>query len=265
MQAKSIRIALLSGLLLLGAQSAVFAERFTERIEKTFQVDSDVSVTLGNTNGNVSISIWDQDTVQMVAEKRSNSRSAEDARKVFEALEITIDASASRIEIETAHPRGGDGFFERLFGNSSTNASVRYQLKVPREAALTIRTVNGTVATEGAQGSQRLRSTNGRIEVEGAAQQIIAHTTNGSIRVGVGSTSAPEIELGTTNGSITLELPADARGSLEARTVNGSIKTEVPITHGSASRKRLRGDFNGEAGGSIELRTTNGSIRIVES
>jgi DUF4097 and DUF4098 domain-containing protein YvlB len=265
MQAKSIRVVLLSTIILVGAQAAAFAERFTERIEKTFQVDSDVSITLGNTNGNVSISIWDQDSVQMVAEKQANSRNAEAAREAFEALEITIDASANHIEIETVLPKGGDGFFERIFGNSSTNASVRYQLKVPRQAALTVRTVNGNVTTEGSQGSQKLRSTNGRIEVEGATQQVAAHTTNGSIRVGVRSTSAPEIELGTTNGSITLELPADARGSVEARTVNGSIKTEVPITHGSASRKRIKGDFNGEGGGSIELRTTNGSIRIVEA
>jgi DUF4097 and DUF4098 domain-containing protein YvlB len=156
------------------------------------------------------------------------------------------------------------GFFDRVFGRS-TNASVRYQLKVPRRAELTVRTVNGNVTTAGSQGGQKLRAINGRIEVESAARRVDAHTTNGSISVEIRDDPEPEIELGTTNGSITLKLPADASGSIEARTVNGSVKTDVPVTLlGSASRKRIRGDFNGGDGGRVVLRTTNGSIRIVE-
>jgi len=265
MKKKSIRVVLLSTLILLGAQAAAVAEKFTERFEETYRVDADVSIILSNTNGNVSISIWDQDAVELVAEKQVSSRNAETAREAFEKLEIVVNESTGRLEIETIHPSAMHGFFNWVFGRS-TNASVRYHLKVPRQAELTLRTVNGNVTTAGSQGSQHLRSTNGRIEVESAARRVDAHTTNGSIRVEVRGTSELEIELGTTNGSITLQLPTDARGTLEARTVNGSVKTDIPVTlQGSASRKHVRGDFNGGGGGRIVLRTTNGSIRIVEA
>jgi len=264
MQAKSIRAVLLSTLIVLGAQSAAVAEKFTERFEQTYRVDAEVSIILSNTNGSISISVWDQDSVELVAEKRVSSRNAETAQEAFDELEIVINESTGRLEIETIHPSRMHGFFDWVFGRSA-NASVRYQLKVPRQAELAVRTVNGNVTTEGSGGGQELRSTNGRIEVESASRRVAAHTTNGSISVEIRDDSAPEIELGTTNGSITLKLPTDASGSIEARTVNGSVKTDVPITLlGSASRKRIRGDFNGGDGGRVVLRTTNGSIRIVE-
>jgi DUF4097 and DUF4098 domain-containing protein YvlB len=265
MKAKSVRVALLSTLIVLGVQTAAIAERFTERFEETYNVAADVSITLGNTNGSISISIWDQDSVELIAEKRVDARNAETAKEAFEELKIVVDEDTGRLEIKTEHPSGTHGFFDWISGRSS-NASVRYELKVPRQAELVVRTVNGRIITEGSQGKQKLRSTNGRIEVFSAAQQVDAHTTNGSINVGIASTAAPEIELGTTNGSITLHLPSDTRGTLEARTTNGSVKTDVPVSlRGTASRKRLQGDFNGGDGGHIVLRTTNGSIRIVEA
>ena len=109
MKAKSIRVTLLTALILLGAQTAVMAEKFTERFEKTYAVDADVSIVLSNTNGSVSISIWDQDSVELVAEKRVNSRNAKSAEEAFEELEIVINESTGRLEIETIHPNGVHG------------------------------------------------------------------------------------------------------------------------------------------------------------
>lgn len=266
MTAKSVRITTLAALLLLSSQTAAVAGKFTERFEKTYAVSPDIEITLANTNGSVSVEIWDQSSVEIVAEKRVDSRSADTAREALEKIEILVSESDGRLGIETEQPSGMSGFFDWLFGRSH-NASVRYELRVPRTAELSIRTVNGNVSTVGSGARQRLRSTNGRIEVDDAQRGVDAHTTNGSIDVELRAAAVePEIVLGTTNGSITLHLPSDVRGSLEARTVNGTVRTEIPVTlEGSASKKRLHAELNGGGDGRITLRTTNGSIRIVES
>lgn len=267
MIARTVRVATLSTLLLFGGQAAAIAGKFTERFEETYDVRPDVEINLGNTNGSVSVEIWDQSSVEIVAEKRVDSRNAETAREALEELEIVIHQSDGVLDIETDHPKGASSLLGWLFGRSSHNASVSYELRVPRTAEITIRTVNGNVSTVGSEGRQRLRSTNGRIEVDDAQRGIDAHTTNGSIDVELtAAADAPEIEIGTTNGSITLHLPGDVRGSLEARTVNGTVRTDLPLTlRGSYSKRRVNADLNGGGGGRIVLRTTNGSIRIVES
>jgi DUF4097 and DUF4098 domain-containing protein YvlB len=266
MSVKRLRVATLAALLLLGSQVAAVAERFTERFERTLDVPPGVELSLTNTNGHVEIETWDRTSVEIVAEKRVNVRDAQAAREALEKLRIAVREGDGRLEIETEYPSGAEGLFDRMFGRSS-NASVQYELRVPRGAKLEIRTVNGSIETLDSDGTQRLRSTNGRIEVTAAASSVSAHTTNGAIDVELTSAERdPEIDLGTTNGSIRLHLPSDTRASLEARTVNGRVSTELPVTlEGSASRKRLRADLNGGGEGRIVLRTTNGSIRIFES
>ena len=265
MKAKSTRIVLLSILLLLATQGGAFADTFTDRFEETYKVDPDVEVSLSNTNGSITVEIWEQSAVRLVAAKRVSSHSAETGDQALEAIEIIVHESDGRIEIETRHPKSMNGVFDWLF-RRSYNASVSYELKVPRGAEIALHTVNGNISTDGSEGAQRLRSTNGRIEVDSAHRRVDAHTTNGSINVEVAAAEELEIELATTNGSITVHLPTDVRGSLEARTVNGSVRTDVPLTvEGSSSRKRVRGVFNGDSNGHIVLHTTNGSIRIVES
>jgi len=266
MTSKLVRVTALSVLLLLSGQTAAVAEKFTQQFEETYTVSPDVEIHLGNTNGSVVVEVWDQSSVEIVAEKRINSKSNEEAQEAFEEVEIIVQEGDGRLDIDTEYPTGPSAFLDWLFGRSR-NFSVSYELRVPRAAEIEIRTVNGNVSTVGAEGRQRLRSTNGRIEIEGAQHGVDAHTTNGSIDVRVVVASDPaEIELGTTNGSITLRIPPDARGHLEARTVNGTVKTDLPITiQGTASKKRVSADLNGGGGGRIVLRTTNGSIRIVES
>jgi len=252
--------------LFAGVQTAAMAERFTDRFEATYPLGAGVEISLGNTNGSVSVEAWDEDFVRLVAEKQVDSSSAREAEEAFEDIEILIKEGDRRLEIETRLPSAASGVVSWLFGRSR-NASVRYELRVPRTAELDLHTVNGNLSIDGVAGAQELRSTNGRIEVTDAEEGVEAHTTNGSIRVEVtDASSAPDIDLGSTNGGITLYLPADIQGRIEARTVNGSVNTDLPVSiEGGTSRRRLAGELNGGGGSRIELATTNGSIKIEKS
>lgn len=252
-------------LVLLTTTADARAARYSERFEQTFPASVGTELRLTNTNGSVSVEIWERDKIELVAEKSVDSRSRRDAEEVFDEIEIVVDQRGSRIEIETRQPSASDGFFDWLFGRSRS-ASVSYEIRVPAGVELALRTVNGSITTDGS-GRQTLRSTNGRITVEGARDAVEAHTTNGSIRVEVIEASdALEVDLGSTNGSITLAVPAGAGARIAARTVNGSVRSELPLTvEGAVSRKRLSGEINSGGPGSIELRTTNGSIRIERS
>ena len=250
-------------ILLAGLAAPTAADTYADRLERTFDTGPDVAVTLANTNGSVRVEAWDEDVVDLVAEKRVSSGNSNDAREALEAIEVIIRESRGRLEIETRLPSMTSGFLDWILGRSR-NAQVRYELRVPRGAEVDLRTVNGPVTTRGIGGRQELSSTNGGLVVEAAANSVEARTTNGGIRVEIVDDSAgPDVRLGSTNGGVTLDLPEDLRGRIEARTVNGRVTCDLPVTiQGSNSRRRLTGDLNGGGTSRIEISTTNGGIKI---
>jgi Toastrack DUF4097 len=252
--------------LFAGVATAAMAERFTERIETTYSLGPGAEISLGNTNGSVSVEAWEEDFVRLVAEKQVEAGSEAEAEEALADIEVIIHQRDGRLEVETRLPGTASSLWGWLSGHSH-NASVSYELRVPRGIDLDLHTVNGNVSTMGAEGSLRLHSINGRIEVEGGGDEVDAHTVNGSIRVAIGSTSPQtEVTLASTNGGITLSLPDSIAGRLEAHTTNGSIKTEIPVSvSGGVSRRRLNGELNGGGASRIEVSTTNGSIRINEA
>lgn len=263
-RSRPVRLAVV--LLLALAPAIASAATVTERFEQTFEVEPDTRIRLRNTNGNVTVTTWSRQEVEIVAEKYARGGDRESAEAALDEIAIDIDRSPGRLAIETELPRSSSGVMSWLFGRH-VDTSVSYDIRVPESARLDVTTVNGRLVSSGPAAEQRLRSTNGRIRVEAAGGDVEARTTNGSIDVELGtSVAAAAIELSTTNGSITLALPPDLAGRLEARTVNGSVTSDLPVTiEGSTSRRRLDADLNGGGDTRIGLRTVNGSIRIVES
>jgi DUF4097 and DUF4098 domain-containing protein YvlB len=245
--------------ILLIAASTANAETLDETIHKTLPFASGNRLVLSNTNGDVEISTWDRDEIDIEAHKRVRSSNSDKAREAFEDLRIEIEESASGVTVDTRYPKSPGGWF----GN--VNSQVSYTIRVPERSDLDIETVNGKVEIEGARGKIELASTNGGIRVRDAGGSVSARTTNGGIDVELGSISQDEdMTLRTTNGGITLTLPADVQASLSARTTNGSVNTDFPVTvQGTFRRNRLEGELNG-GGATVDLKTTNGSIKIRE-
>ena len=258
MSRSMIRITLLSTALLL-AGTIAYAETFQDTIEKTLPFAAGNRLSVSNTNGDVEVSTWDRDEIEIVADKRVKSGSEGRAEEAFEALKVVIDESADGITVSTEYPKSKGGWF----GN--VNSQVRYSIRVPKRADLELETVNGKVMVEGVEGQIGLETTNGGIRVEDAGGSVTARTTNGSIDCELREVGDDEdMDFRTTNGSITLTLPSDVQASLSARTTNGSVSTDFPVTvQGTFRKNRLEGDLNG-GGASLELKTTNGSIKIRE-
>lgn len=267
MFARSIRSAAAAALIALVAftSPALASEMLTERYEQIFEIDPASEIAVRNTNGSVTITAWDRDLVEILAEKRVRAADRDAAAEALEEIRIEIERSPGRLDIETELPRSSDGVVAWLLGRQ-VDASVSYEIRLPRAARLEIVTVNGRVSSTGPDGEQRLRTTNGRIEVDAAGGNVDARTTNGSIEVTlVGALAGADVELSTTNGSISLHLPSDLSGRLEARTVNGRIRSDLPLTVEASSRRRLTGDLNGGGDSRIGLRTVNGGISILQA
>ena len=93
----------------------------TEDFHRTVPLSANGRVSLENINGNVTITGWERNEVQIDAVKK-----ARDQQKLDEAR-IEVDASSDSVQIKTKYPEGR---------NNNNPATVTYELHVPRNARL---------------------------------------------------------------------------------------------------------------------------------
>ena len=255
------KLTLLAALLL--AATSAFAVELKETVDRTFDVRPGANVALSNVNGSITVSSWDQPRVRVVAYKEVEG-GREVAREAMKQLRIDLVPRDGGLLVKTHHPKEAHGiasFFDWMTGND-VNASVRYELTVPKTMNLDIENTNGAIRLSDVSGKLELGTTNGRIEAKGCAGIIDAATTNGRIEAElVRVTPGQKINLTTTNGKIVLAVPADLAAELDAGTTNGAIRTDLPVVSSMLDDNRLRGKING-GGALVRLRTTNGGIEI---
>jgi hypothetical protein len=234
------------------------AATLTETIDRTFDVRPGALVSLSNVNGRIAVESWNQPRVRVVAHKQVKGD-----RKALEAVRVEMEPRDGGLRIVTQHPgRHSGSFIDWMFGNHG-EASVRYEITVPRAMDLEIRNTNGSVQVSGVSGKTSLLTTNGKITVARLEGSIVARTTNGGIEAELLNViQGQPLRFETTNGRIAVTVPPSLAADIEASTTNGSIQSELPITTTRFSKTSLKGTTNG-GGTPVRLRTTNGGIRIL--
>lgn len=263
---KVMTVLMICSVVLAGAAFLAAAD-YQEKFEKTFPLTANGSFSLKNTNGDVVISTWTKNEVEIKAVKTAK-RDKED----LERVKIEVNASANSVSVDTIYDKS---FLRNI------RVDVQYDVKVPEGVRLErIRSTNGDVELTGRFSDADAGTTNGSVRLESASGKCSAHTTNGDVHavnfkgpIDARTTNGDVyldvrvLEAGitahTTNGSITLKTAGDLNAVFKAHTTNGRIRTDVPITvEGMVSSKRTLEGKLGKGGPEIDLRTTNGSITL---
>jgi DUF4097 and DUF4098 domain-containing protein YvlB len=221
----------------------------TQEFHRTVPLTADGRLSLDNINGDVEITGWDKQEVQIDAVK-----SARDQQRL-DNIRIEINSSSSSVEIETKYP-------EHLFNNNP--GSVHYTLHVPQNARLDeIKLVNGSLDVQKLNGEVHADLVNGKLRASDLAGAADLSTVNGTIEANYASlNNVREITLKSVNGRIDLQLPQSPNADVDASVVNGSISTDFPLTvKGRFVGKSMEGTL-GSGGLKIELNNVNGSIHL---
>jgi DUF4097 and DUF4098 domain-containing protein YvlB len=219
-----------------------------EEFHKTVAMDADGVLSLKNVNGNIKITSWDRNEIQIDAVKTAKSE-----EKLHEAR-IEVAGSGHSVDIQTKYPE-----------HTSNAASVEYTILVPRSARLrSIETVNGNINVDGPRGSIKASTVNGKAEVWNAAAELEVTSVNGEVKASLSNAGKGRVKLNVVNGGVSLQLPASTNAHLKASTVNGNIHSDLPLTiNKSKYAPGASVDSNlGSGGNSIELASVNGSIYL---
>jgi DUF4097 and DUF4098 domain-containing protein YvlB len=237
------------GALMALALAISASAQVTEEFHRTVPLSANGRVSLDNVNGNVTITGWERNDVQIDAVKKaSNQQKLDEAR-------IEVDAGSDSVHIRTRYPEGH---------NNNNPATVNYELHVPRVARLDgINLVNGSLTVSQVSGDIKASLVNGRTTVHDLAGRAELSSVNGTINAYYRSLdNVGEIRLKSVNGSVSLGLPASPNADVSVSTVNGGISTDFPLqVQGKFMGRRIDGKL-GNGGTRIEISNVNGSVHI---
>jgi DUF4097 and DUF4098 domain-containing protein YvlB len=200
-------------------------------------------------NGGIRVHGWDRGDVQVRSKIQASARTDADARRV-----------ASSVRVDTA---GGHIHAEGPSSNRDEQWSVSFEISVPRNAMLTLRSVNGGIAIDDFRGTATFHTTNGGVTLNNVGGDLRGETTNGGVTIDVGSDhwDGTGLDVETRNGGIRLTLPKGFSAELEAGTTHGRISVDFPITVQGRIRSHLETTL-GSGGPKLRAITTNGGVMI---
>lgn len=243
------QVMLIAGVLALSIPSTSLAQRYDhdEIIEESFDIAKGGLITLDADLGSIVIEGGGGSEVVVSIIKGVNNVNQRNAQELFDRYEVSFDERGRGLEIRGDYdkPRG------RM--NYRNSLKVHYELLVPEDVELDIKTAGGSIHVENIAGDVNLHTSGGSLQLRDLAGEVIAKTSGGSIQ---GRNLGNYVDLHTSGGSINID---GAQGALDAKTSGGSINiadVDGPVeAQTSGGTIRLR-----EIAGAVNARTSGGSI-----
>jgi hypothetical protein len=225
--------------------------------QKTYSLDANGRVELGNTNGKIRVERSSGNTVEVSALKKARGATPEQAKAALDRVSFFEHATSTTVKVETkVAPLEGIVF-------NAGNLHVEYTVKVPDGVELRVNTTNGGIEILGMKGHVVAQTTNGGVEARDVSGRLEASTVNGGLDIDLAQVSDGGVRLSCVNGGINVKMPRDAKATISASISNGGISSgDLPIeATGENTRRRLEGRMNG-GGPRLHISGTNGGITL---
>lgn len=223
--------------------------RHCEVKEQTIAASGETLNVDGMLNGGISIKGWERNEILV--------RYLIDTQA---ATQAEADSLASQIRIATT---GGQIRADGPEHSGKTNWSVTYEIFVPRQSNLSLRTHNGGISIADVYGQISFDALNGGVALKRLGGDVNGATTNGGLAIELSGSSwdGKGLDVKTTNGGLAISIPDNYSAHLETGTVNGNIATSESIAGVTRGARRLSLDL-GSGGTSLRIYTTNGGVSI---
>lgn len=202
----------------------------------------------GGNNGGVRIIGWKRNEISIRACVQAFGANIEEARARTSAVRIITD----------------DGFI-RAVSSARDNYSfgANYDIRVPMNTNLTIKTINGGINLNNIRGSIEFDLNNGGAVFSNIAGKLRGKTVNGSLSFDLSGNGweGDGIDASTINGNISISVPENYSARLETASRRGNLYINLPVSKIRDNKYELNLDL-GNGGATIKALTNNGQITI---
>lgn len=212
-----------------------------QQINKRVNVAPDATVEVSNVQGSVTITTWDKNEVELIAEFES----AKD--------ELEFEATERNVRIEVERPNGKYGRDDEDDANLT--------LRVPSRARLVVDTVSAEIGVTGARGEQSLESVSGEVRTQAFDAPVRATSVSGEVTV-TGNGGKAGVTTENVSGTSTV---TGIRGNYHGEVVSGEINAVVAAGQ-ELELSSVSGDINLQAelvpGARVEMGSVSGVITL---
>ena len=245
---------------------ALAAGASAQDFQRSYNLGDGASVEIANVSGDIELKGYDGSALVVNAYKQGRDR---------DQVEVEDESAPGRVSLRAKYPN---------FCNC--DASVRFEVKVPRSANLNfdkISTASGNLRAEGFSGRLTLSTASGEVSVRGVGGEIKAASASGTVRVAdssgtVNASSASgdvEVELtrlegsgnmrfSTASGDVHVRMPSNLDAQVSMSTVSGSIETNFPLevkTNRYGPGSRAEGQL-GNGSRTLKISSASGNVSL---
>jgi hypothetical protein len=224
----------------------------TEPFTRSFPVSKAATLMLSNISGNILVLPGTAATIEVEALKHAWGPNAEQSKARLADASIETYATANRVEVRVEHGMRRD----------ARGIDVEFNVKVPADAAVDLRTVSGGVRITNVKGEIRVQGVSGNLFLEGTARVGAVKTVSGDVSLTNTGSDMP-VTLSTVNGD--LQVQGLAARVIDVDTINGDVR----IAGWSGDRAHIRtldGDLDLQTsltkGGRYEIDSHSGDINL---
>lgn len=139
----------------LHASDAIFKKEFTREVHESFNVSSNAHLGVQNKYGDISITTWDKNQIQIDVLIKVKSSNSEKAQKFLNAIEIDFQSSSSKVLAKTVYPdqNNSNSWWSGWFGNNKNiDYEVHYTIKAPEDMSTTLVNKYGNITQSSIDG-----------------------------------------------------------------------------------------------------------------
>jgi len=207
-----IRSAWLAAAVLAAAVPPAMAQ---QQVTKRANVAADATVEVSNVQGTVTITAWDKNEVELVAELESTKD------------ELEFEATDRHVRIEVDRDKGNYG--------RDHDEDANLTLRVPKGARLIVDTVSADIGVTGARGEQSLESVSGEVRTQAFDAAVKAASVSGEVIVtGNGGKAAVTTE-NVSGSAVVTGVRGNYRGEVVSGEINASVAAATQLEVSSVS------------------------------
>ncbi|MBA2620862.1 MAG: DUF4097 family beta strand repeat protein, partial [Acidobacteria bacterium] len=228
-----------------GAFNLEIKEQTVSAAPKKLSIDAGV-------NGGIRVKGWERNEIYIKACVQAFGKDETEARARTAAVRIESEGGIVRAVASSAAVSDGNYSF-----------GVSYDIRVPVNTDLSLKTNNGGINLAGVNGSIEFDLHNGGVILDRIAGSVRGQTVNGNLTFNLSGErwEGDSIDARTTNGSIFINVPENYSARLETGTRRGNFYVNLPVEKKRENNYEFNLDL-GAGGAIIRATTTNGQVTI---
>ena len=235
-------------------------ETRTERVQKTVSVRDGAELVISNIAGDIVVTRGRGNEIGIEAVKTGRGRTADEAQRTVELLQVAIIERGNRVEVRGRYPDSGN-----TRGRRSYSGSIAITIAAPERTRVSANSISGDISIRDITGDLALETISGDVGVSGAGRVTKAKTASGDVEITDTSIDGA-LDSGSISGNVVLRNVKVERldvGSVSGDVILDNVQSESIDAQSLSGDVRLSGPL--VRGGRYDLGSHSGNIRVVVS